>query len=130
MTATSGAYCAAMPHSANPAPWVNMRPALCRASARPRSGSGVTSMSSPSRPAAQAEPSPEVTRSAIAGPRRGLAANPISGQNTSRPAGTMMRRCSRTGSRRATMTSATTVPAGIPMSRKPAARAGWPMWVA
>jgi len=51
MTTGSGAYCPARPHSANPAPWVNISPLFDRASARLRSAGGAA-LAGP-QPAAQ-----------------------------------------------------------------------------
>src|SRR5262249_43419153 len=65
-TTVTGRYCPAMPHSANPAPWVNMIPAPARASARFRRPDGAVSMSRPSIPAVQALPSPATASSPTA----------------------------------------------------------------
>jgi hypothetical protein len=130
MAAAGGMYWPAMPHSANPAPWVNIIPAPARARARLRTASGAVSMSRPSIPVVQALPSPATASRPTASTRPGLAAKAAIGAKDSRAAGTMMRRWAREGSSRAAMMSAATVPSGIPVSRKPTARAGWPMWVA
>lgn len=123
-------YWPTMPHSANPAPWVNIIPAPAKARVRLRRASGAVPMSRPSIPAVQALPSPATASSATASARPGLAAKAAIGAKDSNAAGTIMRRCARDGSSRAAMTSAATVPSGIPISRKPTARAGWPMWAA
>lgn len=130
MTTGSATYCPASPHSANPAPWVNISPVFDRASARPRSAGGAATTSSPSIPAIQADPSPQMTSSTRASARPGLTANPASAANDSNAAGTMTRRWPPAVSSRADSTIETVLPAGIPMSRNPATRAGRPMCVA
>ena len=86
-----------MPHSAKPAPCVNMSPAPPRARARLRRAAGAVSMSRPSIPAVQALPSPASASSPTARTRSRTGGEGGQRAQDSRAAGTMMRRCSRDG---------------------------------